>query len=97
MNIKQNLMKLRRPAMSVIVINPASPAFSLSALFRWRFSVSSSQGRLYRDLKDLPDHLLLDIGVDPRNVPVRGEGGIARPDLLYQELTAAALRTAAQS
>jgi uncharacterized protein YjiS (DUF1127 family) len=83
--------------MSAIVINPASPAFSLSALFHRRFSGSRSQGRLYRSLKDLPDHLLLDIGVDPRDVPVRGEGETARPDLVYSGPGAMGFRSVAKS
>jgi uncharacterized protein YjiS (DUF1127 family) len=85
--------------MSAIAINPASPALgqSLNALFHRLFSAGRPQGRLYRNLKDLPDHLLLDIGVDPRDVPVNGEGGIARPDLVYAGPGAMGFRTAAKS
>jgi hypothetical protein len=83
--------------MSAITLHLASPVFSLSALFPRRFTGSSSQGRLYRSLKDLPDHLLLDIGVDPRDVPVSAEGGIARSDLVYSGPAAMAFRTVAKS
>jgi hypothetical protein len=85
--------------MSAIAINPASLAFgqSLTALFHRLFSVSGPQGRLYRDLKSLPDHLLLDIGVDPRDVPLSGEIGIARPDLVSSGQGAMGFRTAAKS
>jgi uncharacterized protein YjiS (DUF1127 family) len=83
--------------MSAITLQPASPTFSLSALFRWRFTGSNSQGRLYRNLKDLPDHLLLDIGVDPRDVPVSGKREIARPDLAFSGLGATGFRTVAKS
>jgi hypothetical protein len=85
--------------MSAIAFNTASPAIgpSLRALFHRLFSAGGPQGRLYKNLKDLPDHLLLDIGVDPRDVPVSGEGGIARPDLAYLGLGAMEFRTAAKS
>jgi hypothetical protein len=98
-NIKSDLMKARRPSMSAITFTPASSAtgFSLRALFHRPFAAECPQGRLYRSLKDLPDHLLLDIGVDPRDVPARTEGVIARPDLVYLGVNAAGLRTAAKS
>jgi uncharacterized protein YjiS (DUF1127 family) len=98
-NIKSDLMKSRRPAMSAITFNPASSATGISprALFHRLFAAQYPQGRLYRNLKDLPDHLLLDIGVDPRDVPARAEGVIARPDLVYLGVNAAGLRTAAKS
>jgi uncharacterized protein YjiS (DUF1127 family) len=83
--------------MSAVTLHPALPAISLRALFHRRFAEASSQGRLYRNLKDLPDHLLLDIGVDPRDVPVSAEGGIARPDLAFSGLGAMGFRTAAKS
>jgi uncharacterized protein YjiS (DUF1127 family) len=83
--------------MSVITLHPASPAISLRALFQLRFAEASAQGRLYRSLKDLPDHLLLDIGVDPRDVPTKTEGGIARTDLAYSGPAAMRFRTAAKS
>jgi uncharacterized protein YjiS (DUF1127 family) len=98
-NIKPYLMKSRRPAMSAITFTPASSAkgFNPHALFHRLFAAERPQGRMYRSLKDLPDHLLLDIGVDPRNVPVRTEGVIARPDLVYLGVNAAGLRTVAKS
>jgi uncharacterized protein YjiS (DUF1127 family) len=99
MNIKSNLMKARRQAMSAITFTPASPASSFSprALFRQLFAAARPQGRLYRGLRDLPDHLLLDIGVDPRDVPVRAEGAVARPDSAYSGLGVVEFRTAAKS
>jgi uncharacterized protein YjiS (DUF1127 family) len=85
--------------MSAITLRPASPSISrsLRALFHRRFAGSRSQGRLYRSLKDLPDHLLLDIGVDPRDVPARGEGEIAQPELVYAGQGAMRIRMAAKS
>jgi uncharacterized protein YjiS (DUF1127 family) len=83
--------------MSAITLHPASPSISLRVLFHRRFAERGSQGRLYNSLKDLPDHLLLDIGVDPRNVPTSTEGEIARPDLVHRGLGAMGFRTAARS
>jgi uncharacterized protein YjiS (DUF1127 family) len=85
--------------MSAITFIPASPAISSSvrALFRWPLAAVRPQGRLYRNLKDLPDHLLLDIGVDPRDVPAGAEGVIARQDLVFLGVNATGLRTAAKS
>jgi uncharacterized protein YjiS (DUF1127 family) len=98
-NIKSGLMKSRRPAMSAITFSPASSATGISAraLFHRLIAAQRPQGRLYRSLKDLPDHLLLDIGVDPRDVPARTETLIARPDLAFKRIGAAGLRTAAKS
>jgi uncharacterized protein YjiS (DUF1127 family) len=73
------------------------PSISLRALLHRLFAAGSSQGRFYRSLKRLPDHLLLDIGVDPRDVPVNGEGETARPDLALTGLAARMFRTAAKS
>jgi uncharacterized protein YjiS (DUF1127 family) len=85
--------------MSAITFPPASSAtgFSPRALFHRLFAAERPQGRLYRSLQDLPDHLLLDIGVDPRNVPTRAEGVIARPDLVFLGVNPTGLRTAAKS
>ncbi len=74
-----------------------SLAESLHSLFSPLFAGKKSQGRLYRDLKDLPDYLLLDIGVDPRDVPVRAEEGSARPEVLWREAAAVRFRTEARS
>jgi hypothetical protein len=49
------------------------------------------------NLKDLPDHILLDIGVDPRAVPTLLSEELARPDVFYQSLTAAVARNTAKS
>jgi uncharacterized protein YjiS (DUF1127 family) len=85
--------------MSTITFTPASPAISSSvrALFRWPLAAVRPQGRLYRSLKDLPDHLLLDIGVDPRDVPGNSDQVNARPELLWHGATAKTSRTTAKS
>ena len=85
--------------MSIAATRPVSHSLaeSLHALLSPLFVGKKSQGRLYRGLKDLPDYLLLDIGVDPRDVPVRVEGEIARPDLLHGGLVTRMFRTAAKS
>ena len=76
---------------------PFSLAGRAHALLLQLFAGKHAQGRLYRDLRDLPDYLLLDIGVDPRDVPVRaGEVG-ARPDLLWHDATVMSFRKAAKS
>lgn len=75
---------------------PHSLAESLHALLSPLFAGRSPQGRLYRGLKDLPDHLLLDIGVDPRDVPVRAEEAGARAEVLWREATAMTFRTSGQ-
>jgi hypothetical protein len=76
--------------MSVTATRPIS--FSITerahALFSQLVAGKSAQGRLYRSLRDLPDYLLLDIGVDPRGVPGVAHEGSARPDLLWEEATA---------
>ena len=84
--------------MSAITLSHASPSLSdrLHALVSRVFAGRSAQGRLYGGLKDLPDHLLLDIGVDPRKVPPRGgetEAGTA----LDFKVAAALFRSAAKS
>ena len=85
--------------MSITATRPASQSLaeSLHALLSPLFAAKSAQGRLYRGLKDLPDYLLLDIGVDPRDVPVRAEEAGAWPDLLLGGLTARVFRTVAKS
>ena len=85
--------------MSITAARPVSHSLaeSLHALFSPLFAGKSAQGRLYRGLKDLPDYLLLDIGVDPRDVPVRTEGEGARPDLLHGGLVARVFRITAKS
>jgi hypothetical protein len=45
----------------------------------------------------LPEYLLLDIGVDPREVPVSVDEAGARPDLLWQEAAAMTHRMVAKS
>jgi hypothetical protein len=76
--------------MSVTATRPISFSIAerLHALVSPLFAGKSAQGRLYGDLKDLPDYLLLDIGVDPRGVPGVAHEGSTRPDLLWEEATA---------
>ena len=85
--------------MSITATRPVSFAIAarLRTLQERLFAGKGPQGRLYRDLIDLPDHLLLDIGVDPRSVPSSADDVIARPDLLYTGPAAAVFRTAAKS
>ena len=54
-------------------------------------------GSILRNHAVLPDHLLLDIGVDPRDVPFNVAGEIARPDLAHSGPATATFRTIAKS
>jgi hypothetical protein len=85
--------------MSVVAFTPASNSIGarLHALLTHLVPEKTSHGRLYRDLKNLPDHLLLDIGIDPRNVPGNTEAEIARPDLVHRGVGATVFRTVAKS
>ena len=85
--------------MSITAARPVSHSLAerLHALFSTLFVGKSPQGRQYSGLKDLPDYLLLDIGVDPRDVPESADEVIARPDLLWQEAAAISFRTAPKS
>ncbi len=69
----------------------------LPALLRQLWMTKASRARNYNELKALPDHLLLDIGVDPRNVPFNVVREIARPDLTHSGPATAAFRTNAKS
>jgi hypothetical protein len=53
--------------------------------------------RLPRELASLPDHLLVDIGIDPRRVPNPAGEIIARPDLTRNGLVAPIWRSTAKS
>ena len=83
--------------MSITAARPVSHALAerAYALLSRLLAVKGAQGRLYRNLKDLPDHLLLDIGVDPRDVPTRAGEADTRPDVLWQDAAAVTFRTAA--
>lgn len=85
--------------MSITAARPVSHSLAerLQALLSPLFAGKGPQGRLYRSLKDLPDYLLLDIGVDPRDVPVRAEEAGVGPDLLYSRMTGCQYRTTAKS
>ena len=85
--------------MTITAARPVSHSFAerLHDLLSPLFAGKSAQGRLYRQLKDLPDYLLLDIGVDPREVPVRVEAAGVGPDLLHGGLAARVFRTVAKS
>lgn len=52
---------------------------------------------LPRELVALPDHLLLDIGIDPRSVPNPAAEAISRPDLAFNSLTTPRWRSTAKS
>jgi hypothetical protein len=65
---------------------PSSILLRLHTLFDHLSRAVAPQGRLYGNLRDLPDHLLVDIGVDPRRVPTRLEDDLSRPDVFYQSL-----------
>jgi hypothetical protein len=62
-------------------------------------SIESKAGhpRLPRELASLPDHLLIDIGVDPRWVPNPAGETISRPDLSHSGLATPIWRSAAKS
>ncbi len=85
--------------MSVIAINRLSPSIveRAHALLQRLLPAEDTKGRLYKDLKDLPDHLLLDIGIDPRHTPLSLHEVIARPDLAHGGVVTTAFRTVAKS
>ena len=85
--------------MSITATRPVSHSLtgSLHALLLQLFAGKSPQGRLYGGLKDLPDYLLLDIGVDPSDVPVRGEEMGARAEVLWGDASAISFRAVAMS
>ena len=85
--------------MSIAAFAPASPSLieRAHALLALLFASHPSKGRRHRSLKNLPDHLLLDIGIDPRNVPTNTEQEIARPDMAHRGLTGLVFRTVAKS
>lgn len=67
------------------------------AFLRRLFATEKTPGRRHVELNDLPDHLLLDIGIDPRSAPLSLEEAVARPDLAHGGVVSANLRTAAKS
>ncbi len=85
--------------MSVIAIHRVSPSIAerVLALLQRLIETEGAQGRLYKDLRNLPDHLLLDIGIDPRGAPLSLDEAIARPDLAHGGVVAAKHRAAAKS
>ena len=85
--------------MSVIAIHSASPSIveRVQALLQRLIKTEGAQGRFYKDLKNLPDRLLLDIGIDPRSTPLSLDEAIARPDLAHGGVVGAQHRTAAKS
>ena len=85
--------------MSVIAIHRTSPSIveRVQALLQRLSKTEGTQSRLYKDLKNLPDHLLLDIGIDPRRTPLSLDEAIARPDVAHGGLVAAQHRSAAKS
>jgi hypothetical protein len=99
LNIKNFLIKLSEVIMTITALKPiSSTAFVRSLSFSADFCAKKLlQLRAGNRLKGLPDHLLLDIGIDPRNVSGREPALSARPDLLYTQLTISTYRTAAKS
>jgi uncharacterized protein YjiS (DUF1127 family) len=85
--------------MSVLTFESTSPSLisRLPELWRQLWKANNPQVRDYSDLKALPDRLLLDIGVDPRDVPSNVAGEIARPDLAHSGPATAAYRIIAKS
>ena len=71
--------------------------WQVPAALKRLFAAKGKQGRLHTQLKDLPDHLLLDIGIDPRSAPISVHEAIARPDFAHGGVVRANLRTAAMS
>ena len=57
--------------MSVLTFEISSPSIvsRIAEYVQQLLHTQSAQLRNYDELKTLPDHLLLDIGVDPRDVP----------------------------
>jgi len=53
--------------------------------------------RLPRELSSLPDHLLVDIGIDPRWVPNQAGEIISRPDLTRDGVVVPIWRSTAKS
>jgi hypothetical protein len=58
---------------------------------------NSRRWRLPREVVALPDHLLLDIGIDPRSVPNPAAEEISRPDLARSGLVPPLWRSTAKS
>ncbi len=85
--------------MSVTAHNPVSylPNLRLRERLAHAFTRKVDQGRQYGDLRDLPDYLLLDIGVDPRDVKNGRLELIDRPDMLHHGSTTFEFRTTAKS
>ena len=69
-------------------------------LGRWLFNSiadKAMQIRRERELTSLPDHMLLDIGIDPRSVPNPAGEMLARPDLALHRRTVPAWRSTVRS
>lgn len=58
---------------------------------------NSRRWRLPREVVSLPDHILLDIGIDPRCVPNPAAEEISRPDLAFNGLVPPRYRSTAKS
>ncbi len=76
---------------------PFATDWHLPVLLKRAFAARFAQGRQYSELKELPDHLLLDIGIDPRCAPVSLQEAIARPDYAHGGVVLAHARTVARS
>ena len=85
--------------MSILAFEHKSLPFSwhLPEFLNRLFAAKVEQGRLYTEMKDLPDYLLLDIGIDPRNIPQSLDEAIARQDFAHGGVVSAHHRTIAKS
>ncbi len=83
--------------MSAIALAPAPIASHLFVLVAQLFARKNSMVRSLTGLQNLPDYLLLDIGVDPRDVPNNLDEVITPPDIAHGALVAPVFRTTAKS
>lgn len=85
--------------MSVSTFDPLSlPSVSgLRILFKRLFSHFATRDRSKDSLRALTDHMLLDIGVDPRGVRCQTVERIERTDAFDSDLTALHFRITSKS
>ncbi|MGL4490278.1 MAG: hypothetical protein ACRCU5_12635 [Rhizobiaceae bacterium] len=85
--------------MSVHAISYASPnaVRGLGALVTRLLALKAPHDNHANELAGLSDRLLLDIGIDPRDVQNNDVNYAAQPDVLDAELTIVKFRTAAKS
>ena len=71
----------------------AFPAADRLRLFAWRLLrrfERPASARLPAELRRLPDHLLRDIGIDPRDVSPESAHPLTTPDILHSPAAMAA-------